>query len=157
MRLRFECFERKRRAKTRFGASQGVTLVEVTLAMALVVILIVTTLGTILEMQLSSKRVADYTSATAIAEAKLLDIRAVYYNPPNYPFTYNTVYVTNQNSIALNQAGTAFQIPGTVVSKIEYEGVLGHLVTVTATVQTSRRPLTATLQTLVNSYSGGQQ
>jgi hypothetical protein len=107
-------------------------------------------------MQVSSKRVADYTSAMAVAEAKLQDIRAIYYNPPIYPFTYGTVYVTNQNSISLSQAGTTFQIPGTALVKIDYQGSLGHLVTVTATFQTDRKPLTATLQTVVNTYSGGQ-
>jgi len=119
--------------------------------------LCVSTLGAIMEMQVSSKRVGDYTSVMRVAEAKIQDIRAVYYNPPNYPFTLGTVYVTNQNSISLNQAGTTFQIPGTVISKIDYEGSLGHLVTVTATFTTSRKPITATLQTVVNGYSGGQQ
>jgi hypothetical protein len=132
--------------------------VETVLAMSLTVLLCISTLGAILEMQFSSKRVADYTSAMAVAEAKVQDIRAVYYNPPNWPFTLSTVYVTNQNSISLNQAGTTFQIPGTVISKIDYQGSLGHLVTVTATFNPSRgRPVTATLQTVVNSYSGGQQ
>jgi len=132
--------------------------VETVLAMALTVLLCISTLGALLEMQYSSKRVADYTSAMAVAEAKVQDIRAVYYNPPNWPFTNTTVYVTNQNSISLNQAGTTFQIPGTVISKIEYEGSLGHLVTVTATFNALRgKPVTATLQTVVNSYSGGQQ
>jgi hypothetical protein len=130
---------------------------ETVLAMGLTVLLCVSTLGAILEMQVSSKRVADYTSAMAVAEAKVQDIQAVYYNPPNSPFTLGTVYVTNQNSISLNQAGTTFQIPGTVISKIEYKGSLGHLVTVTATFNAKSKPVTATLQTVVNTYSGGQQ
>jgi type II secretory pathway pseudopilin PulG len=137
-------------------AMRGFTLAETVMTTALVVLLTVSTLATILEIQLSSKRVADYTSATAVAEAKLQDIRAVYYNPPNWPFTYGTVYVTNQNSIALSQAGTSFQIPGTVISKIDWQGSLGHLVTVTATFQTTHKPVTATLQTVVNANSGGQ-
>ena len=135
----------------------GFTLVETVLAMALTVLLCVSTLGAILEMQMSSKRVADYTGAMAVAEAKMQDIRSVYYNPPNWPFTNCTIYVTNQNSISLNQAGTTFQIPGTVISKFDYQGSLGHLVTVTATFNTTHKPITATLQTVVNSYSGGQQ
>lgn len=136
----------------------GFTIVETVLAMALTVLLCISTLGAILEMQVSSKRVADYTGAMAVAEAKVQDIRAVYYNPPNWPFTLSTVYVTNQDSISLNQAGTTFQIPGTVVSKIDYQGSVGHLVTVTATFNTARgKPVTATLQTVVNGYSGGMQ
>lgn len=157
MNFRSEQFERTPSAGKPLRAIQGFTLIETALTMALLVLLCVGTLGAILEMQVSSKRTADYTSAMAVAEAKLSDIRAVFYNPPNSPFTYGTVYVTNQDSVALNQAGTTFMIPGTVVSKIEYEGRIGHLVTVTATFQTSGKPMTATLQAMVNSYSGGQQ
>jgi type II secretory pathway pseudopilin PulG len=157
MRVSNQCWDRQGRTSARNGRTGGFTIVETVLAMALTVLLCISTLGAILEMQLSSKRVADYTGAMAVAEAKVQDIRAVYYNPPNYPFTLGTVYVTNQNSIALNQAGTTFQIPGTVISKIDYQGSLGHLVTVTATFNVSRKPITATLQTVVNSYSGGQQ
>ena len=157
MKICVEHSDRTRSAELHPGAIQGFTLVETALTMALVVLLCVGTLGTILEMQVSSKRTADYTSAMAIAEAKLADIQAVWYRPPISPFIYGTVYVTNHDSIALDKAGTTFLIPGTVVSKIENQGRIGHLVTVTATFQTSGKPMTATLQTMINSYSGGQQ
>ena len=103
-----------------------------------------------------SRRLADYTAALTVVDAKMQDIRAVYYNPPNYPFTANTVYVTNSDSIALNKAGTAFKVPGTLISKIE-PVTGGHLITVTANFQEPRRPLTVSLQTAINKYSGGQQ
>jgi type II secretory pathway pseudopilin PulG len=158
MRISSHAFDRPGRTDARTRAMAGFTIVETVLAMALIVLLCTSTLAAILEMQFSSKRVADYTSAMAVAEAKVQDIRAVYYNPPNSTyFTLGTVYVTNQNSIALNQAGTTFSIPGTVISKIEYQGSLGHLVTVTATFKKSGKPITATLQTVVNKYSGGEQ
>jgi type II secretory pathway pseudopilin PulG len=158
MKLCVEQFDLQQSARARFGAKQGFTVVEIVLTTALLLILVISTLDGILGMQVSAKRTADYTSAMAIAEAKLQDIRAVYYNPPTYPFTYSAVlYVTNQNSIALNQAGSSFQIPGTVISKIEYQGAGGHLVTVTASFKIARRSVTAQLQTLINSYSGGQQ
>jgi type II secretory pathway pseudopilin PulG len=159
MKLCVEHSDRTGCAGKRSGAIQGFTLIETALTMALLVLLCVGTLGTILQMQVSSKRTADYTSAMAIAEAKLLDIRGVYYNPSatGSNFNYGTIYITNQDSIALNKAGTTFEIPGTVVSKIEYQGRIGSLVTVTATFQTSGKPMTATLQSVVNSYSGGVQ
>jgi type II secretory pathway pseudopilin PulG len=157
MRISSQYLTRQGRTDARKRAAVGFTIVETVLAMALTVLLCISTLGAILEMQYSSKRVADYTSAMAVAEAKVQDIRAVYYNPPNYPFTLGTVYVTNQNSIALNQAGTTFNIPGTVISKIDYQGSLGHLVTVTATFKKSGQPIVATLQTVINTYSGGEQ
>jgi Tfp pilus assembly protein PilV len=158
MKLTVEHSHRTRCAEKRSGAMQGFTLVETALTMALVVLLVVGTLGTILEMQVSTTRTADYTAAMAIAEAKLLDIQAVYYNPPvSTNFTYGTTYFTNQDSIALNKAGTTFMIPGTVISKIEYQGRIGSLVTVTATFQTKGKPMTAKLQTVINNYSGGLQ
>lgn len=139
-------------------ALRGFTIVEGMVVLGLSVVLIAATLGIILVMQVSSSRVSDYTAAMAIIEAKAEDIRAVYYNPPNYPFTTNSaITITNQDSVALNQAGATFLVPGTVISKIEYKGSMGHLVTITATFQTPRRATTVSLQTFVNQYCGGEQ
>ncbi|NBP86161.1 MAG: replication-associated recombination protein A, partial [Mycobacteriaceae bacterium] len=96
-------------------------------------------------MALAPKGNASYqgiNAAMALVEAKIYDVRAVYYNPPNYPFTTNVVTITNQNEIDLNEAGTTFLVPGTLLTKIEPQGTLGHLVTVTATFQTPRLPMT---------------
>jgi len=142
---------------TNRGRVQAMTLVETLMVMGLIVILITATLGSIFAMQLSTARVSDHNSAMALVEAKINDVRAVYYNPPTYPFTTNTVTITNQNAIDLNEAGTTFMVPGTLLTKIEPQGTLGHLVTVTATFQTPRLPMTVSLQTIVNKYSGGQQ
>ena len=136
---------------------RGFTLVEVMVTMFLMVILITATLGSIMTMQSSASRVADYNSAMAILEAKANDVRAVYYNPPNYPFTTKTVFITNSYSIDLNSAGATFQVPGTIITQIQYCGSMGHLVTITANFQSagSAGPVTTTLQTLVNKYTGG--
>jgi len=49
-----------------------------------------------------------------------------------------------------------FKVPGTVISKIQYAASLGHLVTVTATFNSTRFSMTQSVQTVVNKYSGGQ-
>ncbi len=135
--------------------SRAFTLIEALVVGGLLLTLIASTMSTILGMQISAYRVSQYTATMAIAQAKLEDIRAVYYNPPNYPFTTNTLYLTNQDLIALDQAGATFLVPGSVVSKIEYQGAIGHLVTVTVSFTTTHVPMTITMQSMVNKFSGG--
>ena len=125
------------------------SLVETMIAMLLLTILIVAGLGGLFSMDLCSRRVGDYTAAMSVVEAKLQDIKAVYYNPPIYPFTATTVYVTNSDFISLDQAGIGFKVPGTLVSEIKPVGV-GHMVTVTGTFQEPRGVLKVSLQTMVN-------
>ena len=119
-------------------------------------ILMVAGMGALLSMGYCTRRTADYNASLAVVEAKIEDIRAATYNPPNSPWTSSTVYLTNDSSVDLNQAGIAFQVPGKVVSKFEPVSS-GHLVTVIGTFQEPRLALTVSLQTLVNKYSAGQQ
>lgn len=132
------------------------TLVEVLVVLGLVTLLIATGMGALLSMDLCTRRGADYNAALAVVEAKIADIQAATYNPPNSPWTSSTVYLTNSDSIALNQAGVSFQVPGTVVSTIAPVAA-GHLVTVTGTFNEPGKAISITLQTLVNKYSAGQQ
>jgi hypothetical protein len=142
--------EQRRRAESAF------TLVEVMVGSGLLLTLIVGCCSAIFAMDLSSRRLADYTAAMAVVQAKIEDVRGATYKPPNSPFGLTTTYVTNTDYIDLDQAGATFRVSGTVISKFEPVAA-GHLVTVTGTFQTSSKPLTVTLQTIVNQYSGGQQ
>ena len=63
---------------------------------------------------------------------------------------------TDRSSIALDQAGSSYRVPGTLISKIQ-PVTGGHLITVTGTFQTPGRPFSVSLQTIVNEYSGGQE
>jgi len=137
-------------------AGQGFTLVEVMVVTLLLAFLLIAGMGAIFSMDLCSRRMADYTAATAIVEAKLADIRAATYNPPNANFATNTIYLTNSDSISLDRAGVTFKVPGTLISEIKPVAA-GHLVTVTGTFKEPRGDLTVTLQTVVNKFSGGQQ
>lgn len=135
---------------------QAYTLVEVMVVTALLAVLAVTVASSIYTGRMTTRRLADYTAAMAVVQAKVEDIRAATYNPPTSPFTSAPVVLTGTSSIALNQAGTTFVVAGTVTSRIE-PVTSGHLVTVTGTFQTRRRPITVSLQTVVNKYSAGQQ
>jgi prepilin-type N-terminal cleavage/methylation domain-containing protein len=131
------------------------TLIEVLVVMALLTILLIAGFSGIYSMDLCSRRLGDYTTVISVVESKIQDIKAASYNPPNYPFG-STIYLTNTDAIALDRAGATFKVPGTVISKIEPVAG-GHLVTVTATFSEPQRPLTVTLETIVNKYSGGQR
>ncbi len=150
--MRIHCFARKQPAAPR----SAFTLVEVMIIMALLLVLMISSSVSMLVLDRSSRRLADYTSAMALVEAKIYDIRAATYNPPSTSFSTNNVFLTNSVSIALDQAGQTFRIPGTIISKTEPVAA-GHLVTVTGTFQTPGRPFSVSLQTVVNEYSGGQQ
>ena len=143
------------RRKPRPG-EEAFTLVEVMVVMLLLTMLIVASGAGIMAMDRSSRRLADYTAAMAVAEAKMHSIRAASYLPPTSPFKTNTVYLTNSSSIALANAGTNFLVSGTVLSKIQPVAA-GHLVTVTATFQEPNQSFSVTLQSVVNRYSGGEQ
>jgi hypothetical protein len=137
-------------------ARQAFTLVEVLIVMGLTMILMVAGMGALFSMNLCTSRTADYNAALAVVEAKVEDIRAATYNPPNFPWKSSTVYLTNSDSIALDQAGVTFRVSGTLISQIQ-PVASGHLVTVTGTFQEPRKTLKVSLQTLVNQFSGGQQ
>jgi hypothetical protein len=122
----------------------------------LLAMLIVAAAASVSSGKLMSQRLADYTAAMAVVSAKVEDIRAATYNPPTSPWGASATTITNTSSIALDQAGTTFVVPGTVTSVIT-PVTNGHLVTVTGTFQTRRTPITVTLQTVVNKFSAGQQ
>lgn len=144
-------------SQTARGYEGAFSLIEVMIVMSLVTVMMITGFGAIFSMDLCSRRLADYTAATAIVEAKVQDIRAATYAPPNANFGTNTITITNSDSVSLNQAGTTFTVRGTLVSKIQ-PVASGHLVTVTGTfVEPRGANMTVSMQTLVNKYSGGQQ
>lgn len=150
--------DRNTAAAMRRRKLRGFTLVEMMIVVVVLLFLIAATLGSIFAMQVSTTRMADYNSAMALAEAKINDVRAIYYNPPISPFLTASTFTTNyQGSIDLNQAGTSFLVSGSIAVKIQYCGTLGHLVTVTVTANNPRKPLTVSLQTVVNKYSGGEK
>jgi hypothetical protein len=126
------------------------------IVLLLVGLLMVVGFGALYSMDFCSRRLADHTAVTAIVEAKMQDVMASTYNPPNANFGSGTTYLTNSDSVSLSQAGTIFRVPGTLITEIK-PIASGHLVTVTGTFQEPRGPIVVTLQTVVNKFSAGQQ
>jgi prepilin-type N-terminal cleavage/methylation domain-containing protein len=137
----------------------GFTLVEVMVVMALAGILMVAGMGALFSLDLCSRRTGDYNAALAVVEAKIEDIRASTYDPPNSPWLPGPgpFVKTESASVALDKAGVTFQVPGTLVSTFEPWGIYGHRVTVTGTFAEPRGSITVTLQTVINQYSCGRQ
>jgi len=150
--MRIHCSVHQKTAALR----SAFTLVEVMIVMALLLSLIISSAAALLVFDRSSRRVADSTAAMALVEAKIYDIRAATYNPPSTNFGTTNIFLTNNVSIALDQAGSSYRVPGTLISKIQ-PVTGGHLITVTGTFQTPGRPFSVSLQTIVNEYSGGQE
>jgi type II secretory pathway pseudopilin PulG len=138
------------------GLVRAFTLMEVMCTLVLVLLLIIAAISAITFLSQSSGRVADYAAAMAAVSGKLEAIRAATYKPPNSPFTASTVLLTNSARIALAKSGTNFLVSGSIVSEIKPMAG-GHLVTVTGTFQTPQRPLSVSLQTLVNHFTGGDE
>ncbi|HZV33302.1 MAG TPA: type II secretion system protein [Verrucomicrobiae bacterium] len=137
----------------------GSTLVETMVVMVCILIAISGAFYTVLYINFTARRVADYSAAMAIVQAKTEEIRAASYNPPNYPFGASNIWITNVESVSLSRNGTNLLVPGTVISLIQ-PIAQGHLVTVTGTFTSPTTnldpPFTVSLQTVVNSFSGGQ-
>jgi hypothetical protein len=112
--------------------------------------------GGLYSMDFCSRRLADHTAATAIVQAKLNDIMAATYNPPNANFGSTTTWKTNTDSVSLDRAGTTLRVSGTLISEIKPVGSSSHLITVTGTFQEPRGAIVVRLQTVVNKYSAGQ-
>lgn len=145
-----------RAAKTTGSRAGAFTLIEVMIVMALMTILFVSAFGAITSMSVVSRRAADAVAGMELAEAKIHDIRATNYPGTNGIFSATTT-TTNINSVSvdLNKAGTTLAVPGTIISTIA-PIAWGHLVTVQVIIRESNLSLTNTLQTVVNSYSGGR-
>lgn len=124
--------------------------------MVLLSILIISSAAGITAMDRSARRLADYTAAMSVVEAKMHSIRAASYSPPAFPFGSTTTFLTNNSFIALSKSGTNFMVTGTIVSKIE-PVTAGHLVTVTGTFAEPSQSFSVSLQSVINRYTTGQQ
>jgi hypothetical protein len=148
------------RGSRRSGAvsRRAYTLVEVLIALLLTIMLIASSLSAILFLNVRSARLAYYTEGATLVQRKMEAIQGTSYNPPNYPFTWTNVWITNHTKYGLDKGGTNLALASTIISKIEPVAA-GHFVTVTGTFDapTANHPIVIQLQTVLNVFSGGQQ
>ena len=122
--------------------------------MGMLVLLFTACFGALCSMNRISGRSADYVAGTALAQAKINDLRATTYPGTNFLSNKSTTNI-NSVSVDLNQVGTSFVVSGTVTSVIQPVS-WGHLVTVTVVINEPSMTLTNTLQTIVNEFTGGR-
>lgn len=123
--------------------------------MALTVMLLIATFNALVMLDRNSRRVSEYNSVLAIAEATLEQTKTNVYNPPASPFTASVVTTTNTVTIALDSVGTNFLVSGTVLRRIEPVSS-GHLVTVVANFTNFGISYRAQVQGVVNKHVAGQ-
>ena len=131
------------------------TLLEVLIASSLLLGLVLAGMNALFVMDNSSRRLAEITSAMALVQGKLEEVRTNDYNPPLAPFVASATVTSNAVSIALDKGGTQYLVPGTLTTRIE-PVASGHLVTVSASFDAPGTPVKAQLQTVLNKFSGGQ-
>ncbi len=66
------------------------TLIETVISVALLLVLIISSISAILFLHRSSSRLSEYVAATSFVKARIEAIRGATYNPPNSPFTGST-------------------------------------------------------------------
>ena len=135
--------------------SAAFTLLEVLIASGLLLGLVLASMNALFVMDNSARRLAEMTSAMALVQGKLEEVRTNVYNPPLAPFTANATVTSNAVSIALDKGGTQYLMPGSLLTRIE-PVASGHLVTVSASFNGLGTPVKAQLQTVINKFSGGQ-
>ncbi|MBI5774030.1 MAG: hypothetical protein HZA89_09850 [Verrucomicrobia bacterium] len=138
------------------------SLIEVMVVSGLMVILVVSLLTAVLQMDQNARRSSDYNSLLELAQGQLEMIRTNTYSPPTAPFGTATNFTTNITSTlgyALTAAGTNYQLTATNVTTIQTVAE-GHLVTVTLTVpsygKVIKAPLQVQVQAVMNRFSPGQ-
>ena len=135
--------------------NSGFTIIEVSIVSGLSLILFIATLSSITFLDQSTRRLAEYTAATAIAQGALESIRAQEYNPPLAPFTSSETNIVTEVTIALDKADTEFLVPCEVVTHIEpiWEG---HYVSVSVNFEFMGKSISMSVESVVNEYSSNQ-
>jgi hypothetical protein len=130
----------------------GLTVVEVIVAIGLLSLLMAAGLTAITTLKNTARRQGTYNSVLALVEGKQEWFRSQLYTPPTAPFLATTNTITETVNLSLNEDGVANVIVVTLTSTAEVVSA-GHRVTVTATYTQRGKPVTITLQTVVNAHS----
>lgn len=133
-------------------AEAGFTLIEIVIVSVLMLSLVIVTWNALLMLDLGTRRMSEQTSALAIVQGKLEEIRLVPYNPPTSPYTAQSVTDISEVAFAIDAAGTDFLVNGRMT--VEYKpAAVGHLVTVTASFTNFGKAYSPQVQTVINTFS----
>lgn len=133
-------------------ADRGLSLVEVTIALTLMGLLMVSGLTAISTMHGTARRQGVYNSALALVESKQEWFRSQIYTPPTAPFLSTTNTITEVIPVTLSESAGTIVVNVTLTSTVSVVSS-GHLVTVVATYTYQNKPATISTQTVINEHS----
>lgn len=133
----------------------GFTIIEGLVVTFLSMMLIIAGLGAVMFFDKLTRRMALQEAAVVIAEGQLEKYRSVNYTN-NAVFASSNYYQTNTVTFSLNDQGTTYSMTGRVVNYFQ-PVTAGHLLTTSVDYTQVNQRVSVSLQTLVNSYTGGQQ
>lgn len=162
MRIRntFQCHtgarDRAGRADARVRGGQGAfTIIEGLVVTFLSMLLVIAGLGAVMLFDKLTRRMALQEAAVVIAEGQLEQFRSVAYTN-SAVFKSTSYHQTNLVSFSLNDQGTRYMVTGRVVNYVQ-PVTAGHLLTSSVDYTQINQRVSVSLQTLLNSYAGGQE
>ena len=133
----------------------GFTIIEGLVVTFLSMMLVIAGLGAVMFFDRLTRRMALQEAAVVIAEGQLEQYRSVKYTNSSV-FSSSSYYQTNTITFSLNDQGTTYSVTGRVVNYFQ-PVTAGHLITSSVDYTQINQRVSVALQTLVNSYTGGQQ
>lgn len=137
------------------GVQGGFTIIEGLVVTFLSMMLVIAGLGAVMFFDKLTRRMALQEAAVVIAEGQLEQYRSVNYTN-SAVFASSSYYQTNTVTFSLNDQGTSYSVTGRVVNYFQ-PVTAGHLITSSVQYTQINQRVSVSLQTLVNSYTGGQQ
>lgn len=137
------------------GGQDAFTIMEGLVVTFLSMMLVIAGLGAVMLFDRLTRRMALQEAAVVIAEGQLEQYRSVNYTNSGV-FSSSSYYQTNMITFSLNDQGTRYSVTGRVVNYFQ-PVTAGHLLTSSVDYTQINQRVSVSLQTMMNSYTGGQQ
>jgi type II secretory pathway pseudopilin PulG len=144
-----------RRCARAFGGQGAFTIIEGLVVTFMSLLLVIAGLGAVMLFDKATRRMALQEAAVVIAEGQLEQYRSVPYTNTAI-FKSTSYFQTNRVTFSLNDQGTTYSVTGRVVNYFQ-PVTAGHLITSSVDYTQINQRVSVSLQTLMNSYTGGQQ
>ena len=141
-------------------AEGGFTLAEAMIVLALFSMLLIGGFNSLFLGHKSSRHQAENSTALEIVQGQLESLRGQEYDYPSAVFSNISYSTSNTVTVTLDSSGNTNLLTAplvTTVAPFNYgTNVVGHIVTATITLTTSKQPRIVQLQTLVNKFTSTQ-
>jgi type II secretory pathway pseudopilin PulG len=138
----------------------GFTLVEVMVVTVVFIMLMISAFGTLYVDDKGSRHQAENSTALEIVQGRLEWFRGLPYDYPSATFSNASYSITTNMTITLDNSGSTNLLQALVSTTVAPfqvgTNVVGHLITSSITLNTSKSPRTIQLQSFVNPFSSIQ-